>query len=194
MTVVQDVENKSDEEIVSLAIHNPDYFYFLVKRYESKILRYITRISGLSKIDGEDLLQEVFLSVYKNLNDFDKSLKFSSWIYRIARNKVIDNWRKIESRPKLVYSLEKEIFENFVSDINMANDLNKEYENKIISEVLAKLDEKYREVLILKFLEEKSYEEISDILKKPMGTVATLINRAKKNFKEEAIKSGVRFN
>ena len=54
-----------------------------------------------------------------------------------------------------------------------------------IGEVLSQMDEKFREVLVLRFLEEKDYKEISDILKKPMGTVATLLNRAKKVFKKE---------
>lgn len=62
-----------------------------------------------------------------------------------------------------------------------------------INKVLDLLDGKYREVLVLKFLEEKSYEEISDILKKPVGTVASMINRAKLAFKSETEKQKIKF-
>jgi len=87
-------EKKEDSELVELSLKKQDYFYCLILRYQEKLLRYIRRISASSKEDAEDILQEVFMSVYKNLNDFDNSLKFSSWIYRIAHNKTVSHWRK----------------------------------------------------------------------------------------------------
>jgi RNA polymerase sigma-70 factor (ECF subfamily) len=135
-------------------------------------------------------LQEVFIKVYRNLNDFDQSLKFSSWIYRIAHNEVISHYRKMKSRPKLITTDNDE----WLKTIAGSDDLEKELERKFTSEeirnILSKIDAKYREVLVLRFLEEKDYKEISDILEKPMGTVATLINRAKKQFKSESLNRG----
>jgi RNA polymerase sigma-70 factor (ECF subfamily) len=165
----------------------------LVERYEEKLTRYILRISGGSKEDVEDTLQDVFISAYKNLNDFDQSLKFSSWIYRIAHNKVISHFRKITARPKTVtYEGDGQLLNILASDQDLARDLERKYTTEEVKSVLNKLDEKYKEVLVLKFLEEKDYKEISDILEKPMGTVATLISRAKKQFKERSLKHEIK--
>jgi RNA polymerase sigma-70 factor (ECF subfamily) len=77
------------------------------------------------------------------------------------------------------------------SNEDLAKALERKYTGEEVRSVLNDMDERYREVLVLKFLEEKDYKEISDILEKPMGTVATLINRAKKQFKEETIKRDI---
>ena len=177
---------KTDEELVELTLKNQDYLLCLIKKYESKLQCYIMRISNVSAAETEDILQEVFIKVYRNLNDFDKDLKFSSWIYRITRNQVVSNYRKIKARPK---SIALDIGSNVLENLISSSDTEREVDAKIlksnVDRVLKSLDIKYREVLVLKFFEEKDYKEISDILKKPMGTVATLINRAKKQFKEK---------
>ena len=74
-----------------------------------------------------------------------------------------------------------------MAEFNLLEELNKSLDKVKIKEILSKMSLKYREILILKFLEEKNYEKISDILRKPKGTVATLINRAKKEFKQIAL-------
>lgn len=184
---------KTDTELVQLSLKDEGYFYCIIVRYEEPLLRYIRRISYSTKEDAEDILQEVFLSVYQNLNDFDESLKFSSWIYRIAHNKTISAWRKTSSRPKIISTDEDtDLFKFIASDENILKDLEKKCDAKLIKKVLGNIDEKYRDPLVLKFLEDKDYKEISDILKKPMGTVATLINRAKNKLKEELVKMEIK--
>ncbi|PIU78076.1 MAG: hypothetical protein COS72_03485, partial [Candidatus Moranbacteria bacterium CG06_land_8_20_14_3_00_43_56] len=93
---------KTDEELVALTLKNQDFFSCIVERYEAKLTRYIRRISAATQEDAEDLLQEIFVKVYRNLYGFDPSLKFSSWIYRIAHNQVISQWRKTKSRPQVL--------------------------------------------------------------------------------------------
>ena len=123
------------------------------------------------------------MKVYRNLNDFDQSLKFSSWIYRIAHNQVVSNWRKTKSRPQVLKFEADEDFLKFIAaDGDVASDVERRFAGEDVRRIINSLDEKYREVLVLKFLEGKDYREISDILQKPLGTVATLINRAKKQF------------
>ncbi|MFZ2975972.1 MAG: RNA polymerase sigma factor [Candidatus Moraniibacteriota bacterium] len=182
----EELKNKSDEELAGLVIDNPDFYYFLMERYEAKILRYIRRISNFSKETTEDLGQEIFLKAYENINDLDENLKFSSWLYRIARNHVISFWRKNKNR-KLVSSFDAdENFKNmFESDEDIAKDLEKKITAEEVGKILEKMKIEYREVLVLRFLEDKDYNEISDILKKPVGTVGTLLNRAKKEFRKE---------
>jgi RNA polymerase sigma-70 factor, ECF subfamily len=177
-------QEKTDEELVVLTLKNQDFFSCLVERYESKIMRYIRRISAATQEDAEDLLQEIFIKVYRHLNDFDGKLKFSSWIYRIAHNQVISQWRKTKSRPLVLKFEADEDFLKFIAtDEDLALDTERKFAAEEVREMLNNLDDKYKEVLVLKFLEEKDYKEISDILQKPLGTVATLINRAKKQFK-----------
>ncbi|MFA6160005.1 MAG: RNA polymerase sigma factor [Parcubacteria group bacterium] len=186
----ENFKNKSDEELAGLVANNPDFYYLLMKRYESKILRYIRRISNLPKETIEDLGQEIFLKAYENINDFDESLKFSSWLYRIARNHVISFWRKNKNMQTVV-SFDAD--ENFKNMLEAEGDLAKKIEAKdmakIIGKILSQIRIDYREVLMLRFMEDKDYNEISDILKKPVGTIGTLLNRAKKELKNELEKN-----
>jgi len=189
----QKYQEKTDEELVLLALSDQDDFLYLMRRYEKKLLAYISRITNVNRDEAEDILQDTFIKIYQNLNDFDTELKFSSWAYRIAHNQVISNYRKIKSRPQSIpMDINEEILGNLASSLDVKKDLDVVFLRENIKKVLANLEIKYREILILKFLEEKNYKEISDILKKPMGTVATLINRAKKEFKEELLEQNIK--
>ncbi|MBT4120979.1 MAG: RNA polymerase sigma factor [Candidatus Magasanikbacteria bacterium] len=190
MAQIVKCEGKNDIELVQLALKNPDYFVCIMKNYEDKLIRFIRRISGANIQDAEDVLQEVFIKVYKNLNSYDNNLKFSSWIYRITRNYVISEFRKKKSRGEAF--LVDEEWGTFVSELNIEKELDKKINREVLLKVIDNIDIKYREVLILKFLEERDYKEISDILKKPAGTVGTLINRAKKKLRQEIEKQNIK--
>jgi len=178
-------EDKTDEELVALSLEGQHNFSYLIDRYQAKLARYIRRISGLSPEDIEDLLQEVFIKIYKNLNNFDQKLKFSSWVYRICHNEVISNFRRRQARPQsVVFDEVDEFLKNLASDFDLIRETDKVFNRERVKKALSKLDFKYKEVLELRYQEEKDYKEISDILKKPTGTVATLINRAKKQLKQ----------
>jgi RNA polymerase sigma-70 factor, ECF subfamily len=179
----EDCTEKRDEELVKLSLDNPDHFLCLTRRYEDKLLRYILRVSRLSREDAEDILQDVFIKTYYNLNEFDPELKFSSWIYRIAHNQTVSEIRKKSIRPTV--SLEKEDIDRFEDAFDIEKEIDNSFDRDKINEVISHLDEKYREVLILRFLDEKDYVEIADILKKPTSTVGNLILRGKALFKEE---------
>lgn len=174
---------KTDEELVKLSLDNPDHFLCLIKRYENKLLRYIMRISKFRHEDAGDILQDVFVKTYYNLNDFDESLKFSSWIYRIAHNQTVSEIRKKSIRPTVYF--EKEDIDRFEDAFDITKEIDNTLDREKINKILSRLDQKYREVLILRFLDEKDYVEIADILKKPVSTVGNLILRGKKLFKEE---------
>ena len=168
-----------------MALGNQDCFVYIVERYQKKLLSYVLRISGFSREDAEDVLQEVFVKIYVNLNSFDDNLKFSSWIYRITHNEVINNYRKKKARPQSVMDLDDEFLNNLASDMRTDKLADGKFLKENVAKAMGRLDPKYREVLILRFWEDKDYKEISDILKKPMGTVATLISRAKDCFRDE---------
>lgn len=182
-----------DEELIKKSIKNIDYFAVLVERYENKLIAYILRISIFSREEAEEILQEVFIKCWRNLNDFDPKLKFSSWIYRITYNETISTFRKSKARGEhKQVPLDDQALVVF-DDTNISADLDATISKNQIQKILQMLATKYRDILVLKFLEDKSYEEISDILQMPMGTVATNINRAKKKFQAAATEAGLDF-
>ena len=162
----------------------------IVKRYQKRLFIYLYRFIG-NKEETEDLLQNVFLKVFKYCDNFDTSRKFSSWIYRIAHNEAV-NYIKRKSIKKFIS------LEDFVSSkdrIETKSDAQSPMEawmskelRKELEESLKELPKKYKEVLEMRYFQEKSYEEISKILKKPVNTVGTLINRAKKKL-ENVVKA-----
>jgi RNA polymerase sigma-70 factor (ECF subfamily) len=173
-------ENKqlTDQELVKRSLESADNFATLLERYQAKLERYIRRISSLSQDEIQDLLQDIFIKVYINLNNYDNGLSFSSWIYRISHNHFIDYIRK--EKKKMSISLDKHDLLLFLPD---KENINKSIEDKDcwknVTEIINQLPERYKDALILRFIEEKSYDEIMDILKKPKGSIATLIKRGK---------------
>jgi len=186
--------NKLDIELVQKALLDPEAFGAIIERYESKLMRYLTAFTNLDRQSAEDILQETFIKTYKNLNGFNQSLTFSSWIYRIARNEALNYLKKHKHK---AVSLEAEDQENIALINILASDedihlkvTNQETAAKV-RDVLNLLREDYREVLVLKFLEDYDYNEISAILKKPIGTVGVLIARAKEAFRQLAEKNNL---
>jgi RNA polymerase sigma-70 factor, ECF subfamily len=174
----------SDSELVRLTLRNQEVFVHIVNRYQDKLLRYIMRISGVGRDEAQDILQDVFLKAYRNLNSFNPDLKFSSWIYRITHNQVISHYRKRQARPQgLNWDFNEQVLAALASDIELNGQIDLMILKEHIDQALERIDPKYREVLMLRFLDEKDYREIADIIKKPMGTVATLLNRAKKQLR-----------
>jgi len=180
----QDYTEKTDEELVQLSLKDANVYLHLMKRFEAKLTRYILRISNFSKEDTEDVLQEVFISVYQNLASYNSEYKFSSWIYRIAHNKTINYYKRKKSRPNTLDLEDQEILDVLLVDKDMALDVHTEMEKDLVRQEIAKLDPKYKSVLILRYLEGREYSEISDILQMPVNTVGTLINRAKQILKK----------
>lgn len=143
----------------------------LISRYEKPLLRYAIH---LGCTDPEDSVQETFIKMYQNINSYDPSRKFSSWLYRLAHNNTIS---RLRSR-RLTLP-----FADYLDSWLVSNDTDPLDTLVITSDLvhcLPKLAPHYRAPLTLHYLEEKSYQEISDILRLPMGTVSARINRAKK--------------
>lgn len=184
----------SDTEIVRMTLKDPNQYGLLMERYEAKLKRYILRLGVRVPDDQLDVLQEIFIKAYRNLNSFDTSLSFSSWIYRIAHNEAISFYRKKNVRPEGHLVADGDEVLSFIGssldapDIHFDQNLNAQQVNG----ALGTLDEKYREPLILRFFEHKEYDEISDILQIPIGSVGTLIHRGKKQLANVLNKDALR--
>lgn len=181
-------QESTDNELVEISKKHPEAFSELVARYQGRLFAYVRKISYFQNEDIEDILQEVFLKVYKSLNLFDGDLKFSTWIYQITRNATIDAIRKKQVRPQTVWLEDDEMVKLFRSNTDIKKQLERKEDRQAVRKIIDSLPYKYKEVMILRFLEDKTYEEIMDIVQKPKGTVAALINRGKKMMAEEAEK------
>lgn len=179
-----DIKNCSDAELVSLALKKIDYFEEIIERYRSILLRYIRRISSFSQESCEEVLQDGFLKIWKNLNDYDPKMKFSTWVYRIMYTTTISHWREEKKHHMNKYKGEYEI-EEFSEHIALDNEIMDNADIKVMKRAVSALPIRYREIIILRYWEGKSYDELTDILQKPKGTVAILLKRAKEKLKKE---------
>lgn len=172
-----------------MALSNQDSFVLITGRYKVRLFSYIKRLTNIRDEDAEDLLQDIFLKVYLNLNNFNRKMKFSSWIYAIARNQVFSHHRKVSVRPEgYADVLDENISRQLITDINAIDIIDREISRQKISQAIFRLKSKYREVIFLRFFEEKSYQEISDIIRKPVGTVGSMLDRAKKELRDNFLK------
>ena len=179
----QKVKIAEDSILVGLVRSgHPEVYGEIIKRYQRKLFFYVYRLVG-SKEETEDILQNVFVKAYGNIKTFDMERKFSSWIYRIAHNEAINflkrrNKRKFISWEDIVASKDK--METKSEEKSPIENWIREESRLEVRGALEKLPEKYRNVLMLRYFSEKSYQEIGKIIKSPVNTVGTLINRAKK--------------
>jgi RNA polymerase sigma-70 factor, ECF subfamily len=168
-----DVTKLSDEDVVELVrSKDKEVYAVIIKRYQGKLFRYASLILN-DEHHGADVVQEGFIKAYINLNAFDTKKKFSSWIYRIVHNEAVNQLAKNKRQIPLDPEIE------FASGVNIEASYIKQELIKNTHHCLENMPLIYKEPLSLMFLEEKSYEEISDILHLPLGTVGTRINRAK---------------
>jgi RNA polymerase sigma-70 factor, ECF subfamily len=168
------INKLSDEKVVKFVREKDKESYReIIKRYQNKLMRYALYLTQ-DEHKAADVVQETFIKAYKNLNNFNEKRKFSSWIYRIAHNEAMNFFKKKQFK-KIILNEDLD----FDSGIDLQDNLIKKELQENIHHCLKKISLLYREPLTLYFLEEKSYEEISDILRIPIGTVGTRINRAK---------------
>lgn len=179
----------TDNQLASQALTAPEAFGHLIQRYEAPLTRYLRRLARLSTEDIEDLLQEIFLKAYRHLNDFDPELKFSSWIYRIAHNETL-NFIRSHRTTEPLYTEDPttpNLIDTLQSDLSLPAELSRQLDARHLRQAISHLPLDYREAIILYYFEEKTYDELSDILKKPTGTVATLLSRARAQLKKSPL-------
>lgn len=184
-------ENKSfeptDEELIE-RFQNEDAYAFdlIVKRYKTQLLNFIYRFLGNAE-EAEDLVQETFLRVYRNKNAYQKIAKFSTWIYTIAGNLAKTELRKRKRRKFFsITDLGYEDKDYDISDeaFNPEKSVDGSIKEEIIHKEIQALSPKFREVILLRDVQELSYEEISQIVGIPLGTVKSRVNRGRLKLQE----------
>ncbi len=174
----QNSEDFSDEQIARLVQGGDlEKFGVLVERYEGKMKRYASRFL-FRYTDKEDLVQEVFLKVFENIQGFDAGRSFSAWLYRIAHNEFINAIKKREKNPLPFFDADT-LFPHPVAKERADDSINDNHLRESLDKILGELDTKYREPVILHYFEGMSYKEIGEILKLPVATVGVRIMRGK---------------
>jgi len=159
-------------------------FEVLFKRYEAKILRYGQRFLYRYE-DVEDAVQEVFVKAYVNIQSFTVSRKFSTWLYRVAHNTFINVIKKKGREPLSFFDFDTLMQMPVTDGKHLDEEFLKMGDQATLLEGLKKLSPKYREPLVLYYLEELDYKEIADVLQIPVSTVGVRLQRAKVRLKKE---------
>ena len=173
----------SDEEIaIKVQTEDVESFGELIARYEAKLKRYASRFLN-TKHEIDDLVQDVFIKAYTNIQSFDANQRFSPWIYRIAHNTFVNELKRKE-RSGFGFFDADTILPLLPSKETADGDT---LESEIEAELeilIKKLPTKYREIIILHYFESFSYQEISDVLKIPITTVGVRLTRARAKLKK----------
>jgi len=176
-------EEITDEQIIKqVLLGDKNAFGGLINRFENKLSRYIRRFI-YDENEAGDLLQNVFIKAYTNLNSFNFNYKFSPWIYRITHNEIV-NYIKKKQKTKIVFDIDWDTIVPIKDNGNFGEEIDKDNLEKWLAKSLKEIPYKYKEVLTLYYFEGLAYKEISEVLLIPSSTVGIRIKRAKELLKK----------
>lgn len=177
-----------DTEVVALAQKGKEAAYReLLRRYERPVFSLVFRMVR-DRETAEDLSQETFVRVLNNIDRYSPEFKFSSWLFKIANNLTIDHLRRrhvdtisIEGAPDAVTAESAKATSIALAsgDESPLAELESRELGLAIETAIGKLRPEYRACIMLRHVEDRSYEEIAEIVKLPLGTVKTYIHRAR---------------
>lgn len=182
-----DYKKCSDEELIR-RFQEEDYQAFneIVERYKDKLVNFIFRYTG-NRDDAEDFAQDAFLKLYKSKHLYKEIAKFSTWFYTIALNTVRTNLKKKSQMNTLSISNSDEDNNkdyDLLSDTNEPDvEINSRMEVEFIQKAINNLDDTFREVILLRDVQDLEYEDIAKITGLPLGTVKSRINRGREKLK-----------
>jgi RNA polymerase sigma-70 factor (ECF subfamily) len=157
-------------------------FGVLVERYEAKLSRYGRKFLSRPE-DIQDIVQDVFENAFRHLKSFDTSRRFSPWIFRIAHNAFVNGLRGNSRNPLTMIDFDT-LLSHTIEEAPKDFEREQHDMREMIEKGLDELAPKAREILVLFYLEEFSYQEIADILQVPLGTVGVRLKRARETLKD----------
>ena len=172
----------SDEQLMSLFQGGDENAYIeLVNRYKDKLINFIFNYLGDLE-SSEDVVQETMIKLYQKKHYYKEIAKFSTWLYTIAKNLANTELRKRKQRKTTLlsqFSKDDKTYELPSNDPEPGQDIQTDIVNKIIRNAVDRLSEKFKIVIVLRDIQGLSYEDISEIINVPIGTVKSRINRAR---------------
>ena len=169
----------SDEALVTMTLNGHSAsFEELVRRYERQIFSLALRMMN-NQEDANDVAQDIFIKIYHALPKFDESRKFFSWMYKIAMNVC---YTQLKKRPPESYPLDNVIdFAPFLPDIDSQPE--EYFESKemkeLVQQAISELPDNFRVPILLRFMEELSYQQIAEVMELPVTTIETRLYRGK---------------
>lgn len=175
-----------------LAVHvrerDKEAYIYVVERYQAALLRYATALVR-DQQRAADVVQQAFIKAYTNLRSYDQNRKFSSWLYRITRNEAMSYLRK--HRREITPDDEAWLDDLPSVDDDFAQQLASKELRKEVATELSKLPRRYRDPLVLYYVQDADYKEISEVLRIPVPTVATRLRRGKEALAQAFKQQGV---
>jgi len=173
----------TDEQVAAqVQAGQAEFFGILVERYEAKLRRYARKFL-FGQEDVDDLLQEVFLKAYINIQSFDTGRQFSPWLYRIAHNEFVNTLRERVRKP--LDFLDLEVVLPQLRAKEKADDLaQREDIKQMLDRALSQISGKYREALLLYYYEDLNYQSIAEVLHLPISTVGVRLTRGRAELKK----------
>ena len=172
----------SDEQLMSLFQGGDENAYIeLVNRYKDKLINFIFNYLGDLE-SSEDVVQETMIKLYQKKHYYKEIAKFSTWLYTIAKNLANTELRKRKQRKTTLlsqFSKDDKTYEVPSNDPEPGQEIQTDIVNKIIRDAVDQLSEKFKIVIVLRDIQGLSYEDISEIINVPIGTVKSRINRAR---------------
>jgi RNA polymerase sigma-70 factor, ECF subfamily len=183
--VVSEPSEQNDAQLVKASQHgDQDAFAFLVQRHQRLVFNMVLRMLQDYE-EASEITQEAFLAAWQGLPSFRGEARFATWLYRITYNCALKQLERHKWERSLQAAMEAEQILEGVNKQNQVEDmLELRARQAIVREQIEKLPAKYRMVLILRHLHEKTYEEMADILTMPIGTIKTHLFRARSLLKE----------
>ena len=178
---MQPVTADSDEIWVQRAQKDPQAFEELVRRYADRIFNLAYRMTG-NRAEAEDMAQEAFIRAYRGLPGFKPEYQFGAWLYRIAVNVCLTSRHHQITTAADALPDDLEVLDDGIS----TEDLAERHEVKAtVEQAILSLPAMYRTVVILYHLEDRSYEEIAQLLDLPLNTVRTHLHRGRALLREK---------
>ena len=172
----------SDEQLMSLFQGGDENAYIeLVNRYKDKLINFIFNYLGDLE-SSEDVVQETMIKLYQKKHYYKEIAKFSTWLYTIAKNLANTELRRRKQRKTTLlsqFSKDDKTYELPSNDPEPGQEIQTDIVNKIIRDAVDQLSEKFKIVIVLRDIQGLSYEDISEIINVPIGTVKSRINRAR---------------
>ena len=178
---------KPDSELITECLQGrTDSFGQLVTRYQERLFGTLVTMLG-SVEDARDVAQEAFVQAYQKLDSFRGQSAFYSWLFRIALNSSVDHHRR-QRRPTVSIDAAREQTgaepTDLHPDTSPSFSIERTERQKLVQLALSKLSSEYRQVLVLKEMEDMKYEEIAAAVKIPVGTVRSRIHRGRAELKD----------
>lgn len=180
-----DYTRLTDRQLIEKALkHDPGAFGQLFTRYKKELLQLYIQRTGRHEPDAKDILQETFIKVYLHLERYNPDYPFSQWLHAIARNTFIDFTRK---RRENLLSIDgpnggAACLNPPADTANPEEKLMQRQAGKELDRILDSLPPRYKQMIVMRFIQQYSYEEIAEKLDMPLGTVKTQIHRARERF------------